>query len=108
MRSRDEEPVRVRGSQSLDDVSCSSAITGQPLVVRGAKNSNGSAPQAAAGCYILPMEYSSTSEEPVVSHTPLTCTMQHLHASLQQGCRKGMTGEEHRIIWYAHNQSHTI
>lgn len=70
MRSRDEEPVRVRGSQSLDEFSCSSAITGQPLVVRGASASNGSVPPEAAGCYILPMEYSSTSEDPVVCHSP--------------------------------------
>ncbi|EIE20310.1 hypothetical protein COCSUDRAFT_67575 [Coccomyxa subellipsoidea C-169] len=64
MRSRDEQPVRVRGSQSMDETSCSSAITGQPLVIKGPRKKNGIAAQAA-GCYIMPMEYSATSEEPV-------------------------------------------
>ncbi len=65
MRSRDEQPVRVRGSQSMDETSCSSAITGQPLVIKGPRKKNGIAAQAA-GCYIMPMEYSATSEDPVV------------------------------------------
>jgi hypothetical protein len=65
MRSRDEQPVRVSGSASMDDGSPTSAITGQALVVRGAKRARNLAPQAT-GCYILPTEYSSSSEEPVV------------------------------------------
>ena len=65
LSSRDDKPVRVRGSASLDeDSSCSSAITGQPLLVRG--QANGTASQQAAGCYMLPMEFSATTEEPVV------------------------------------------
>lgn len=68
MRSRDEQPVRVRGSQSMDETSCSSAITGQPLVIKGSKKKNkkGGYSSQAAGCYIMPMEYSATSEDPVV------------------------------------------
>ncbi|KAK9903985.1 hypothetical protein WJX75_001909 [Coccomyxa subellipsoidea] len=67
MRSRDEQPVRVRGSQSMDETSCSSAITGQPLVIKGSKKKNkkGGYSSQAAGCYIMPMEYSATSEDPV-------------------------------------------
>ncbi|CAL8470852.1 g10394 [Coccomyxa elongata] len=64
MRSRDEQPVRVRGSSSMDETSCSSAITGQPLVIKGPRKKKGG-PSQAAGCYILPMEYSATSEDPV-------------------------------------------
>ncbi len=65
LSSRDDKPVRVRGSASLDeDASCSSAITGQPLLVRG---QNGAlASQQASGCYMLPMEFSATTEQSVV------------------------------------------
>lgn len=72
MRSRDEQPVRVRGSQSMDETSCSSAITGQPLIIKGVRQKKGKGyiPQAA-GCYIMPMEYSATSEDAVVRHTYL-------------------------------------
>ena len=57
--------MRVRGSASLDeDFSCSSAITGQPLLVKG--QSSGLAGQQAAGCYMLPMEFSASSEQRVV------------------------------------------
>ena len=65
--SRDDKPVRVRGSASLDeDSSCSSAITGQPLLLRGQGASGLANTQQAAGCYMLPMEFSTTSEQSVV------------------------------------------
>ena len=73
LSSRDDKPVRVRGSASLDeDASCSSAITGQPLLVRG---QNGAlASQQASGCYMLPMEFSATTEQSVVrTHLALIC-----------------------------------
>lgn len=80
--SRDDKPVRVRGSASLDDdCSCSSAITGQPLLVRG--QAGAAASQQASGCYMLPMEYSTSSEERVVSsfsRAPLE------EASAVEGC----------------------
>ncbi|CAK0782676.1 hypothetical protein CVIRNUC_005871 [Coccomyxa viridis] len=64
LSSRDDKPVRVRGSASLDeDFSCSSAITGQPLLVKG--QSSGLVGQQAAGCYMLPMEFSASSEQRV-------------------------------------------
>lgn len=69
LRSHDEQPVRVSGSTSMDDGSPASAITGQALVVRGplrgSNRAQNLAPQAT-GCYILPTEYSTSSEQPVV------------------------------------------
>lgn len=73
LSSRDDKPVRVRGSASLDeDFSCSSAITGQPLLVKG--QSSGLVGQQAAGCYMLPMEFSASSEQRVVR----AAALQHL------------------------------
>ena len=71
LSSRDDKPVRVRGRASLDeDFSCSSAITGQPLLVKG--RSSGLAAQQAAGCYMLPMEFSASSEQRVVRAATLS------------------------------------
>ena len=49
-----------------EDSSCSSAITGQPLLVRGQGASGLANTQQASGCYMLPMEFSTTSEQSVV------------------------------------------
>lgn len=67
MSSMDDKPVRVRGSVSMDDDgSCSSAVTGQPLLVKGHNSTLAS--QQASGCYMLPMEFSATSEQSVVGN----------------------------------------
>ena len=48
-------------------------LAGQPLIVQGARKARNVPPQAA-GCYMLPLEYSATSEEPVVRAAHLSCS----------------------------------
>ena len=55
--------LMVNPSWSFGDKTFPTA--GQPLVVKGLRKARNVPPQAA-GCYMLPLEYSATSEEPVV------------------------------------------